>query len=152
MKTLKAVKIFLLCCLLLAGTCFAAAGAPAASQSGIKDGVFIHLSRGYEDPHRVLMALWLAEKMSTDKDVLVFMDIKGVELALEGSRDITYAHFPSLHTSLKKLLDKGVPVMVCPGCLKAAGKKPADLMKRIQLADKDRFFSFTSGRILTLDY
>ena len=149
---MKTFKTFLFGILLLAGTCFAAADAPAASQSGIKDGVFIHLSRGYEDPHRVLMALWLAEKMSADKDVLVFMDIKGAELALQGGKDITYAHFPSLHTSLKKLLDKGVPVLVCPGCLKAAGKKPSDLMKGIQLADKERFFSFTSGRILTLDY
>ena len=98
------------------------------------------------------MALWLAEKMSPDKDVLVFMDIKGVDLALQGSKDINFAQFPSLHTSLKKLLAKGVPVLVCPGCLKAAGKKPSDLMKGIQVADKERFFSFTSGRILTLDY
>jgi predicted peroxiredoxin len=137
---------------MLTGVCFAGAKSPAASQSGSEDGVFIHLSRGYEDPHRVLMALWLAQKMSVDKDVLVFMDIKAAELALKGSNDINYGHFPSLHASLKKLIEKGVPVMVCPGCLKVAGKKPSDLMKGVQLADKDRFFSFTSGRILTLDY
>jgi len=149
---MKTWKTLMLCVLFLAGLCSAAADAPAASPKVVKDGIFIHISHGYEEPHRVLMALWLAEKMSADKDVLVFMDIKGVELALEGSRDMTYAHFPSLHTSLKRLLDKGIPVMVCPGCLKAAGKKDSDLRKGIQLADKDRFFSFTSGRILTLDY
>ncbi len=148
---MNSLKALVICFVMLTGTCFAAEH-PAPLPVDSRDGVFIHLSRGYENPHRVLMALWLAEKMSADKDVLVFMDIKGVELALLGSKDMTYAHFPSLHTSLKSLLDKEVPVMVCPGCLKAAGKKPSDLMKGIQLADKERFFSFTSGRILTLDY
>jgi hypothetical protein len=42
--------------------------------------------------------------------------------------------------------------MACPGCLKAAGKSPADLAPGILVADKARFFSFTKGRILTLDY
>jgi predicted peroxiredoxin len=149
---MKILKALVLCFVMLTGTCFAGAESPATSQTDSKDGVFIHLSRGYEDPHRALMALWLARKMSEDKDVLVFMDIKGAELALREGKDITYGHFPSLHTSLKKLIEKGVPVMVCPACLKVLGKKPADLMEGIQLADKDRFFSFTAGRILTLDY
>jgi hypothetical protein len=42
--------------------------------------------------------------------------------------------------------------MACPGCLKAAGKSPADLAPGILVADKARFFSFTKGRILALDY
>jgi hypothetical protein len=42
--------------------------------------------------------------------------------------------------------------MACPGCLKAAGKTPADLAAGIQVANKDKFFSFTSGRVITLDY
>jgi hypothetical protein len=42
--------------------------------------------------------------------------------------------------------------MACPGCLKAAGKSPEDLAPGIEVADKERFFSFTKGRIITLDY
>jgi hypothetical protein len=42
--------------------------------------------------------------------------------------------------------------MVGPTCLKAAGKVPDDLAPGIQIADKDRFFTFTKGRILTMDY
>jgi hypothetical protein len=38
------------------------------------------------------------------------------------------------------------------GCLKAAGKTADDLAPGVQIADKDKFFSFTRGRILTLDY
>ena len=43
-------------------------------------------------------------------------------------------------------------LMVCPGCLKAAGKSREDVADGIQIADKKAFFSFTKGRILTLDY
>jgi len=45
-----------------------------------------------------------------------------------------------------------VPVRACPSCLKAAGKTPGDLLPGIKTADRDEFFSFTKGRILTLDY
>jgi predicted peroxiredoxin len=114
--------------------------------------VFIHISRGPEDPHRVLMGLNMARIMSDDHDVLVYFDITGVNVVLADSPDITFAQFPSSKTQIAALLDNGVPVMACPGCLTAAGKSAADLAPGIQLADKDRFFSFTAGRILTLDY
>jgi hypothetical protein len=39
-----------------------------------------------------------------------------------------------------------------PGLLEGRGKTPADLMPGVKVADKDAFFSFTKGRILTLDY
>lgn len=42
--------------------------------------------------------------------------------------------------------------MACPGCFAAAGKSAADLASGIQVADTQKFFSFTNGRILTLDY
>lgn len=116
------------------------------------DGVFVHISHGPEDVHRVLMGLQMAALMSEDKDVLVYFDITGVEVVLNDSEDLTYSHFPSSHTQIQKLLDAGVPVMACPGCLKAAGKTADDLMQGIQVADKNAFFNFTSGRILTIDY
>lgn len=42
--------------------------------------------------------------------------------------------------------------MACPGCLKALGKTPKDLKKGVILADKDKFFNFTSGRVITMNY
>ncbi|MCW8960013.1 MAG: peroxiredoxin, partial [Ignavibacteriaceae bacterium] len=53
---------------------------------------------------------------------------------------------------VQKLLDKGITIMACPGCLKAAGKTPDDLREGIIIADKEKFFNFTSGRILSIDY
>ena len=117
-----------------------------------RDGVFIHITHGKDDPHRVLMAMQMASIMSQDRDVLVYFDIKGVEVVLKDAKDFTYAHFPSSKRQFSILPNKGVTLMVCPGCLKAAGKTPDDLAAGIEIADKNRFFSFTKGRILTIDY
>lgn len=117
-----------------------------------RDGVFVHISHGSDDPHRVLMGLQMAVLMSEDRDVLVYFDIKGIDVVLQDAEDFTYSHFPSSKTQIQKLLSKNVPVMACPGCLKAAGKMPEDLMEGIQVADKAKFFDFTKGRILTIDY
>lgn len=118
----------------------------------IKDGAFIHISHGSDDLHRALMGLQMAEKMAEDKDVLVYFDISGIELVLNDSEDFTYSIFPSSKTQLKKLLSQGVTVMACPGCLKAAGKSESDLLEGVKIADKEKFFNFTSGRILSVDY
>jgi predicted peroxiredoxin len=98
------------------------------------------------------MALKMAEIMAPDRDVLVYLDIHGIEVVLADAPDITFSHFPSSHTQIAHLLEMGVPIYACPGCLKAAGKGPEDLAEGILVAEKDAFFDFTKGRILTLDY
>lgn len=117
-----------------------------------RDGVLIHLSHGAEDPHRVAMALQMARMMATDRDVLVYCDIKAIGVVLKSSPDVKYSHFPSSKTQIAALRRAGVKLMACPGCMKAAGKTAADLAPGVVVADKNAFFSFTRGRILTLDY
>lgn len=117
-----------------------------------RDGVFIHISHGSDNPHRLLMALSMAKIMADDHDVLVYFDIKAIDAVLKDSSDVTYAHFPSSQTQINALKEKGVILMACPGCLKAAGKSEQDLAEGLRIADKKQFFSFTKGRILTLDY
>lgn len=119
-----------------------------------RDGVFIHITESYNDPHRVLMPLKMATMMAIDKDVIVYLDIHAVELLVKGAKDITYSDsdFDSFQTYIKQLLDKKVGVYACPTCLKIAGFKPEDLMEGVQVAQKDKFFNFTKGRIITLDY
>jgi predicted peroxiredoxin len=123
-----------------------------AEEKGPRDGVFLHISHGVDKPHRVLMALHMAELMAESRDVLVYFDIKGIEVVVKDAPDLTYSHFPASKTQLAKLIEMGIGVYACPGCLKAAGRTPADLMPGVKAADKDAFFSFTEGRILTLDY
>jgi len=117
-----------------------------------KDGVFIHISEGYNDPHRVLMPLKMAVMMAEDKDVLVYMDIDAVELLVKGAKDLNFADFESVQTYIKQLAEKNVGVYACPTCIKVAGLDPEDLMEGVQVAQKDKFFDFTKGRIITLDY
>ncbi len=118
----------------------------------VTDGVFIHITAGYDDPHRALMPLKMAGIMAEDKDVLIYMDIHAVDLLVKGSEDLSFAEFESAHTYIRQLLDKKVGIYACPTCLKVAGFEPDDLMEGVQTAQKDRFFDFTEGRILTLDY
>jgi len=117
-----------------------------------KDGLFLHISSGYDNPHKVLMALKMAVMMSMDKDVIVYMDIKGVEMLVKTSKDMKFKDFPTLFELLDQLAAKKVTVMACPTCLKIAGFKPEDLRPGIIIAQKDKFFNFTKGRIVTLDY
>jgi predicted peroxiredoxin len=126
---------------------------PAGEEvTSVRDGLFIHITECYSDPHRALMPLKMAVMMAEDKDVLVYMDIHAVHLLVKGSEDLKFADFESAHTYIKRLINKGVGVYACPTCLKIAGFKPEDLMEGVQVAQKDKFFSFTKGRIITLDY
>lgn len=122
------------------------------AQEAQRDGVFIHISHGSDNPHRLLMALSLANMMAEDHDVMAYFDIKAVDAVLKDSPDITFSHFASSKAQIKSLIEKKVVLMACPGCLKVEGKTKEDLADGIQVADKKKFFSFTKGRILTLDY
>ncbi|MCX6236850.1 MAG: DsrE family protein [Bacteroidia bacterium] len=122
------------------------------STDTIKDGVFIRITESYNDPHRVLMPLKIAVLMAKDKDVIVYMDIHAVELLVKGAKDINFADFESAQTYIKQLASMKVGVYACPTCLKIAGFKPEDLLDGVQVAQKEKFFNFTKGRIITLDY
>lgn len=125
---------------------------PVFSQEAPRDGVFIHISHGPTDAHRALMGLTMATRMAADRDVLVYLDIDAVHLVLNDATPVSHEVFKSSDVLIRQLLEAKVTVMACPTCLTVAGKKPSDLMEGIQVANKDAFFSFTAGRILTLDY
>lgn len=129
-------------------------GAAACVPNAIaQEGVFVHASHGTDDPHRLLMAFKMAVVMAeSGRPVLVYCDIRAVTALAKNAPDITHPHFPSAHTQLKRLLELGVRVRACPSCLKAAGLREDQLLEGVKLADRDEFFSFASGRILTLDY
>jgi predicted peroxiredoxin len=116
------------------------------------DGVFIHITESYNDSHKVLMPMKMAVMMAEDKDVLVYFDINAVELLVKGAKDLEHKDFDTFQTYLKQLIEKKVGVYACPTCLNVAGFNPEDLLEGVQTAQKDKFFNFTEGRIITLDY
>ncbi len=121
-------------------------------KENVRDGLFIHITEAYDDAHEVLMPLKMASMIAQDRDVLVYMDIDAVKLLVKDAKDLQYSDFESAHTYIKKIKELGGTVMACPTCLKIAGYKPEDLREGVEIANKDKFFNFTKGRILTLDY
>ena len=117
-----------------------------------KEGLFLHITTSFDNPHRLLMPLKMATLMAQDKSVLIYMDIEAVKILVKNSKDITHPEFESAHTYINKLLEMGVEIYACPTCLKVAGYKIEELMDGIKPANKDRFFNFTNGRILSLSY
>lgn len=147
----RALAMFVCLVAIVLAVGYHSTGAQSAPATA-RDGVLIHLTKGPEDAHSVLMALKMANLMTGDRDVLVYCDLKGINTVLKDAPEIAFPTFDSSRTQIKSLLGKSIPVYACPSCLKALGKTPDDLMPGVKVAEKDAFFSFTKGRILTLDY
>jgi predicted peroxiredoxin len=116
------------------------------------DGVFLHISKGSDDTHAVLMALMLADKFSTTNDVLVFFDKDGIELVTKEAPNLEMEAFDNSDDIFKRLVDLDVTILACPACMKVSGVAEEDLREGVRMAEKEKFFDFTEGRILTLDY
>jgi predicted peroxiredoxin len=118
-----------------------------------RDGVFVHISHGADSPHRLLMALKMAVTMAEGgNDVLVYCDIDAVKVLGPNAQAVTFGEFSSSSEYLDRLNELKVPVVACPTCMKVAKIRPGDLRPAVGVAQKERFFTFTKGRILTLDY
>ncbi len=117
-----------------------------------KDGILIHVTAGYDDAHRVLMAFKMATIMSDTKDVILYLDIHAGELVVKDAEDIVMDGFDPLSTYIETLLDDDVEIYACPTCLNVMGYTSDDLMEGIKPAEKEAFFDFTKGRIVTIDY
>jgi len=127
--------------------------AQAQQTNGVRDGVFVHISHGSESPHRLLMALKMAVTMAEGgKDVLVYCDIEAVKALAASDKSVTFENFPSSHELLDRLKELKVQVLACPTCMKVAKVESKDLREGVSVAQKDLFFAFTKGRILSLDY
>lgn len=146
---MKLVKTILLTLVLFS---FSNAPVLLAENLAKGDGVFIHISSGFDNPHKVLMALTLALKMADDHDVLIFMDVKAPEVVLNSSKSIEMNKFEHSKILINKLVEKGVKIAVCPTCLEVLNRSQFDLMKGISIAEKENFFNFTNGRIISFSY
>ena len=116
------------------------------------DGVFLHISKGEADTHDVLMALMLADKFSSSNDVLVFFDKEGIGMVVKDAPNLEMDPFDSSDEIFERLVDLNVMILACPACLEIAGYEKSDLREGVNVAEKEKFFDFTDGRILTLDY
>jgi len=116
------------------------------------EGIFIHVKQGADNPHEVLMALSMATKFAPDYDVLMYFDIDGIEMVTNDAPDLKMKPFGSSDELFRELVNSGVTIFACPGCMKVAGVEPSDLRSGVTPAEKHEFFDFTDGRILSIDY
>lgn len=144
----KAIRSLLVLLILVAGLSSVGCTSPCCG----RDGVFMHIKSGPDEPHNVLMGLRMAQLMADDRDVLVYFDVQGINVVTADAADLAMEPFGESTAMIQDLLDQNVPLYACPGCLKAAGKTPEQLLPGVQVANKEAFFAFTRGRILTLDY
>ena len=117
-----------------------------------KDGLFIHVKSGPDNAHEVLMALSMATKFIDDYDVLMYFDIEGIRMVTKDAPNLKMEPFGSSDDLFEKLINEGVTIFACPGCMKVEGVQASDLRSGVTVADKDEFFDFTDGRILSIDY
>ena len=119
----------------------------------VRDGVLLHISHGTDSPHRLLMGLKMAVTMAeAGNDVLVYCDIEAVKVLVTDAKAVTLENFPSSDELFNRLKELGVQVLACPTCMKVAHIDAKDLRPGVSVVQKDLFFSFTKGRILSLDY
>lgn len=119
----------------------------------VRDGMLIHISHFEDDPHRVLMPLSLALKVSGAYDVQVFLDIDAVHLVTRDGEDLTFHGFDQSSKELvQALLDKGIQIDVCPMCMKSHGVEKDDLIDGVRVATAETFNGFTKGRIIPMDW
>lgn len=150
-------KVFALLLIpMLASACIRVNNVPDESEvtqsKAETDGAFLHISKGSADTHDVLMALMLADKFSTSNDVLVFFDKDGIEMVVKDAPNLEMDPFDSSDDIFERLVDLGVTILACPACMKVSGYEESDLRKGVKMAEKEQFFDFTKGRILSLDY
>jgi predicted peroxiredoxin len=122
------------------------------SKMAAKDGLFIHVKKGAGDVHEVLMALSMADKFSADHDVLIYFDIDGIEMVTGDAPNLRMDPFGSSDELFTKLVNAGVTIYACPGCMEVHGIKASELRSGVTTAKKEKFFDFTDGRILSIDY
>lgn len=123
------------------------------ADAGLDDGMLVHLSHGYDEPHRVSMAFMMADIVSEQGNpVLIYLDLEAVELAAPDAPDLSFKNFGSLNARIEELLERKVTIMVCPSCLTAAGMDLAKLREGFELASSETMMSFAYGRFVTLDY
>jgi len=82
----------------------------------------------------------------------VYCDIEAVKVLTSTAKNISMVGFPSLHELLTRLNELNVPIVACPTCMKIARIAEQDLRPGVKVAQRDQFFLFTKGRILSLDY
>lgn len=121
-------------------------------ESAGKPGAIVRITKNGMDPFTVCAGLKTAEELADKFAVVVYFDLRGVEVPLKASPDFEFAPYPKAKAQLKKLREKGVTMVVSRTALAAAWKKAEDLEAGISVTDPGEVMSFTDKKIVTLEF
>lgn len=136
---------------------FAGAGsgsARAVAATAESNILFINLQSGYEDLHRVNMALSMARNQNAaGRPVTLFLNINAPILATKRlSASWKWGMSAPIKTQMAELIGKGVKVLVCPMCSADQGVAAGDLVAGAQVSNPELVGSQLQPGTVTMTY
>ena len=128
---------------------------PATAETRDESPVAVHLSKGTNDLHAVVMALKIARGLQAKGDkVVLVVDLEGVRVAdARQPADLAWGHGNPIGQHYDAFVKAGGKVLVCPHCAAAVGLEARSLRAGAELAksEEDLAAALSAARTV-IDY
>ena len=116
--------------------------------------VIVGCTHGEEDPDRVVVAyLTAVAALDKGKDVVMWLTVDGVRLALSGYPDrIRVGMEPPVERVHAQFIEKGGRFYVCPICFKERDLDEGDLVENAELQGATPLMEFAADGAMTFNY
>ncbi len=121
---------------------------------GDKGRVIVGCTHGAEDPDRVAVSyLTAGAALGQGKDVVMWLSVDGVRLALRGYADqIRAGQEPPVERLHQQFVEKGGRFYVCPICFKERDLPEAELVEGAELQGATPLMEFAGDGAMTFTY
>jgi uncharacterized protein len=118
------------------------------------DRVIVGCAHGEEDPDRVVVAyLTAVAALDQDKDVVMWLTVEGVRLALRGYADPIRADMdPPVARAHGQFVEKGGRFYVCPICFNERDLDAEELIENAELKGATPLMEFAGEGAMTFTY
>ncbi|HET9162740.1 MAG TPA: DsrE family protein [Solirubrobacterales bacterium] len=116
--------------------------------------VIVGCTHGEEDPDRVVVAyLTAVAALDKGKDVVMWLTVDGVRLALSGYADrIRVGMEPPVERVHAQFVEKGGRFYVCPICFNERDLDEGDLVEKAELKGATPLMEFAAEGAMTFSY
>lgn len=116
--------------------------------------VIVGCTHGEADPDRVVVAyLTAVAALDKGKDVVMWLTVDGVRLALSGYADrIRVGMEPPVERVHAQFVEKGGRFYVCPICFNERNLDEGDLVENAELKGATPLMEFAAERAMTFSY
>jgi predicted peroxiredoxin len=118
------------------------------------DRVIVGCTHGEEDPDRVVAAyLTAGAALDKGKDVVMWLTVDGVRLALQGYADrIRVGMEPPIERVHAQFIEKGGRFYVCPVCFNERDLDEGELVENAELKGATPLMEFAGEGAMTFSY